>query len=93
MASRVPLISPTRTAEAPSEASNGPVTERAPSYTMSAARLTTPNPTTARYGEQDGPTVPAPLGEAGSVGTRPRDITQSVSARVTTTSGVTSTRP
>ena len=93
MASPAPLISPTRTAEAPSEASNGPVTERAPSYTMSAARLTTPNPTTARHGDQDRPTVPTPFGEAGSVGTRLRAITQSVSTRVTTTSGVTSIRP
>ena len=55
MASPAPLTSPTRTAEAPSDASNGPVTERAPSYTMSAARLTTPNPTTVRHGDQDRP--------------------------------------
>ena len=52
MASPAPLTSPTSTAEAPSAASNGPVTERAPSYTMSAARLTTPNPTTVRHGDQ-----------------------------------------
>jgi hypothetical protein len=31
------------------------VTERAPSYTMSAARLTTPNPTTVRHGDHDSP--------------------------------------
>ena len=93
MASPAPLTSPTRTAEAPSEASNGPVTERAPSYTMSAARLTTPNPTTARQGDQDRPTVPTPFGGSGSVGMRLRPMTQSVITRVTTTSGVTSTRP
>ena len=59
MASPAPLTSPTKTAKAPSDASNGPVTERAPSYTMSAARLTTPNPTTVRHGDQDRPAVPA----------------------------------
>ena len=57
MASPAPLTRPTRTAEAPSDASNGPVTERAPSYTMSAARLTTPNPTTARHGDHKSRTV------------------------------------
>src|SRR4029453_15015075 len=61
-----PLMRPTRTAEAPSDASNGPVTERAPSYTMSAARLTTPNPTTARHGDQDRLAAPNVLAEARS---------------------------
>src|SRR4030095_16313139 len=53
VASPAPLMRPTRTAEAPSDASNGPVTDRAPSYTMSAARLTTPKPTTVRHGDQE----------------------------------------
>ena len=57
---------PTRTAEAPSDASSGPVTERAPSYTMSAARLTTPNPTTVRHGDHDQPTVLEALAETTS---------------------------
>src|SRR3954469_23579520 len=51
-ASPAPVTSPTSSAEAPSEASSGPVIERAPSYTMSAARETTPKPTTARHGDQ-----------------------------------------
>ena len=45
-------MNPTSTAVAPSDASSGPVIERAPSYTMSAVILTNPKPTTARHGDQ-----------------------------------------
>src|SRR3954454_15162892 len=45
-------MTPTWTADAPSDPRNGPATARMPSYTMSAARLTTPNATTVRHGLQ-----------------------------------------
>ncbi|MFE6804223.1 hypothetical protein ACFVEN_21370 [Streptomyces sp. NPDC057681] len=49
-ASSAPVTAPTTVADAPSEARSGPVTERAPSCTKSARRLTVPNRTTNHQG-------------------------------------------
>src|SRR5919108_3168962 len=51
-ASPAPVMSPTRAALAPNVARYGPTMLRAPSYTKSASRLTTPNATTNLVGDR-----------------------------------------
>ncbi|SKT82740.1 Uncharacterised protein [Mycobacteroides abscessus subsp. abscessus] len=51
-ASPIPVTTPTTRALAPSDASSGPVIERAPSYTISASMLMTPNVVTNRQAER-----------------------------------------
>lgn len=61
-ASPTPVTMPISAADAPSAARNGPVTERAPSYTTSAHRLTAPKPKTNRHAPSGGRTVESRIG-------------------------------
>ncbi|CFE65987.1 Uncharacterised protein [Mycobacterium tuberculosis] len=60
-ASPTPVTTPTTSPVAPNEASSGPVIERAPSYTTSASRPTTPNTVTNRHALNAGRVAPMRL--------------------------------
>ncbi|COW53825.1 Uncharacterised protein [Mycobacterium tuberculosis] len=55
------MTTPTTSPVAPNEASSGPVIERAPSYTTSASRPTTPNTVTNRHALNAGRVAPMRL--------------------------------